>query len=249
MSAVCSRRALLGASGVLLAGCSSSPSVTPSQSPLGSPSASPPSAAATPHTGSADAESSGSTGDTTTAAPATPTGRDGLVAALRAGGVALYLRHPATDRGGVDDARAPRSQQRLLSPEGQQQARDLGAALRAHSVTAGRILTSPSWRCRDAATIAFGRGEVDWGIQALLQDTATRDERADYARDLLSRSIPRGQVLVLIGHSSNISAATGERVAEGAGVVTRPDGRGSYAAIGTLTPADWAALAEPTSNG
>ena len=143
------------------------------------------------------------------AAEPTASGCEDLIAALRAAGVALYLRHPATDRGGVDDAHAPREQQRLLSAEGERQARDWGATFEHHGITAGRVLTSPSWRCRDAADLAFGRHEVDWGIQALLQDTGTRPEREAYARDLLAEPVPEGQVLVLVGHSSNIAAATG----------------------------------------
>lgn len=50
-----------------------------------------------------------------------------------------------------------------------------------------------------------------------------------------------GEVLVLIGHSSNISALSGVSLAEGAGVVLRP-GSGGPTVLGTLTPADWAEL-------
>lgn len=154
----------------------------------------------------------------------------------------LYLRHPATDRGGVDDAHAPREEQRLLSADGERQARDLGAAFTRQGIVAGRVLTSPSYRCRDAADLAFGRHEVDWGIQSLLQDTDTRPEREQYARDLLAQPMPAGEVLVLIGHSSNIAAATGANLAEGAGVVVTPSPDGPVV-LGTLTPSDWADLA------
>lgn len=78
-----------------------------------------------------------------TAAP-TASERDALVEQLRAGGVALYLRHPATDRGGIDDAHAPREEQRLLSTDGEKQARDLGATFTRQGIVAGRVLTSPS---------------------------------------------------------------------------------------------------------
>lgn len=156
-------------------------------------------------------------GPAPTASEPTASGPEDLIAALRAGAVVLYLRHPATDRGGVDDAHAPREQQRLLSAQGEQQARDWGATFAREGITAGRVLTSPSWRCRDAADLAFGRHEVDWGIQALLQDTDTRPEREAYARDLLAEPVPEGQVLVLVGHSSNIAAATGRACPRAAG--------------------------------
>ncbi|WP_106849844.1 histidine phosphatase family protein [Blastococcus sp. Marseille-P5729] len=68
----------------------------------------------------------------------------------------------------------PREQQRLLSAEGEQQAANLGAAFTAHAITAGELLTSPFWRCQDAATIAFGRGEVDDQLMGLLSDDAGR---------------------------------------------------------------------------
>ncbi|WP_203568369.1 histidine phosphatase family protein [Aestuariimicrobium ganziense] len=175
-----------------------------------------------------------------TSAPSAST--PSLQAALRAGGVTLYLRHPATDRGGVDDAHSPREQQRLLSPEGEQQARDLGGAFERLGATPGRVLTSPSWRCRDAATLAFGRGEVDWGLQALLQDTDTRPERERYGAAMVATVVPDGQVTVLIGHSSNIVAATGVSLPEGGGVLVRGDGERAQV-LGALTPTDWAVWA------
>lgn len=215
------RRAVLLGGVALLAGCAAprTSSPTPSAPPAATPNPAPTPSATAP----AASE------------------RDELVAALRTGGVALYLRHPATDRGGVDDARAPREQQRLLSAEGEQQARDLGAAFSAQHINPGRVLTSPSWRCRDAAELAFGRHEVDWGIQALLQDTDSRSEREQYARDLLAQPVPAGEALVLVGHSSNISAVSGVSLPEGAGVVLRPAPDGPTV-LGTLTPTDWAEL-------
>lgn len=83
---------------------------------------------------------------------------------------------------------------------------------------------------------------MDWGIQALLQDTDTRGEREAYARDLLAQPVPAGEVLVLIGHSSNIVAATGVNLVQGAGVVVTPGPDGPVV-LGTLTPSDWADLA------
>ena len=85
-----------------------------------------------------------------------PAGLRGQAEALTAGGVVLYLRHPATTRGGTDSPDWPRERQRLLSAEGEQQARDLGAAFQAHGWTVHEVLSSPSWRCRDAAQIAIG---------------------------------------------------------------------------------------------
>lgn len=167
------------------------------------------------------------------------------VEALTAGGVVLYLRHPATARGGVDSPDWPREQQRLLSAEGEQQARDLGAAFRAHGWTVHEVLSSPSYRCRDAADLAFGSHKVEPLLTGLLSESGEgEDELREHSHQLVRTAVPAGRVLVAIGHSSNIRAATGANLGKGDGVITRLDATGEVQVIGTLDARQWPELAQ-----
>lgn len=115
------------------------------------------------------------------------------VEALTAGGVVLYLRHPATARGGVDSPDWPREQQRLLSAEGEQQARDLGAAFRAHGWTVHEVLSSPSYRCRDAADLAFGSHKVEPLLTGLLSESGEgEDELREHSTSWSARPCQLG---------------------------------------------------------
>lgn len=163
--------------------------------------------------------------------------------ALAAGGVLLYLRHPATDKGGTDSPDDPRDKQRNLSAEGIQQAKDWGAAVTAQEWSVGEVLSSPSWRCQDAAKLAFGQYQVENGLIGILSTSRHGSEasRRDYSAALMRQTVPAGTVRVAVGHSSNISSATGESVGEGGGVVVRPGGSG-FEVVGVLDADDWAQL-------
>ena len=63
--------------------------------------------------------------------PAGPLTGDALVEALQAGGLVVYLRHAATDDAPDGLPTDPCSRQRGLTEAGRQQARDIGAAVRA----------------------------------------------------------------------------------------------------------------------
>lgn len=169
-----------------------------------------------------------------------------LLEAMQAGGVVLYLRHPATDRGGTDSAALPREQQRLLSALGEQQAAELGQSFTRHGIGTEDVLTSPLWRCQDAARIAFGDYRVEPLLEGLLAEVSgnTDEARINFSLELLRKAVPDGQVRVLVGHTSNILQTTGVRIEEASGVLVRPDGQSSFTVLGTLTAADWAAWAK-----
>ncbi|MGX9963036.1 histidine phosphatase family protein [Roseomonas sp. F4] len=127
-----------------------------------------------------------------------------LLAALRAGGVVVVLRHGITDRGQADTGRLDdRAGQRNLSEAGRAQSRRLGQSFAALGLRLGEVLTSPVFRARDTAELAFG-------ARALVEPRLTAD---DYTPDpaLLARNIAwlrtrSGQpsapdaVDVLVGH-------------------------------------------------
>ena len=85
-----------------------------------------------------------------------------LLAALRGGGFVLYFRHADTDwkqndtRGmNLEDCAA----QRNLSDRGRENARAIGAAIRALAIPIGSVLASPLCRTVETAMLAFGVAE------------------------------------------------------------------------------------------
>ena len=169
-----------------------------------------------------------------------------LLDALRRGGTVVYFRHGATDKGGVDRIEWPRNRQRLLSAEGEAQARAVGEVFARHGLVAGEVETSPFARCHDFAEIAFGRVQDDPLLLGLLSEDTDRQARIDHSLARLRAPVAMKENRILVGHSSNIRATTGASLAEGAAVITRRnEGHAQgFVVPGVLTPEDWQALAE-----
>ena len=179
---------------------------------------------------------------------AQPTAADpsALLKVLRAGGLVVYFRHGATHQGGVDRADWPRSRQRLLSAEGEAQARTVGEVVKRHRLGVAEVLASPMARCHDFARIAFGRVRDDALLLGLLTEDSGRQARIDHSLALLRQAVPAGQNRILVGHSSNIQSSTGVFPPEGGAVLARPDSGADkgFTVLGELRPGDWAALAK-----
>jgi phosphohistidine phosphatase SixA len=91
------------------------------------------------------------------AAPITAEAAAPLIAALREGGLTVYMRHAITDRAQIDTGRlGDRAGQRNLSAAGRAQATRLGQAIRALGIPIGTVLASPVFRAADTAELAFG---------------------------------------------------------------------------------------------
>ena len=162
-----------------------------------------------------------------------------LTAALLDGGHVVYFRHAATTWSGVDRIEWPRERQRLLSAEGVAQAEAIGAAFQGAGVPVGAVLASPFARCADHARIAFGRAEERMELIGLLSDDAGQDERTAFLRRLVATPPAQGTNRVIVSHRSNIAAVADVALAEGEGVVLRPDGAGGFAVVGTAMPEEW----------
>ena len=148
---------------------------------------------------------------------------------LRAGGLAILMRHASTEAGlgdpkgfRLDDCRT----QRNLSPAGVEEARRVGARLREERVPIERVYTSPWCRCRDTAQAAFGAAE-DWEPLSSFFDFPDRErELTQRVRARIAgygRKPPRGNV-VMVTHNVNIAALSRHSVATGEMVLMRPDG-------------------------
>lgn len=173
-----------------------------------------------------------------------------LLEQLKTGGLVIYFRHGATTWNGVDRIEWPRQRQRLLSAEGEAQSRAVGAVFKRHRLPVGEVLASPFARCRDMAEIAFGRVEERRELLGLLSEESGRQQRIDYSLALLRQPVSEDANRIVIGHSSNIQETTEINLPEGGAVIVRPDPGGAdvgFQVLGTLRPADWAALATAES--
>jgi phosphohistidine phosphatase SixA len=141
-----------------------------------------------------------------------------LVAALRAGGVVVVMRHGITDRSQVDTGDLSRREgQRNLNEAGRAQSQRTGRAIAALGIPLGQVLASPVFRARDTAELAFG-------ARAVVEPNLTAD---DYTPDftlLRSRiawlgartgtpSAP-GATDVLVGHIVPLGMVIGRGLAQ-----------------------------------
>jgi broad specificity phosphatase PhoE len=162
-----------------------------------------------------------------------------LWARLRHGGNVILVRHASTGSG-VGDPTGFRigdcATQRNLSDAGREEARRLGERLRAERVPISQVYTSPWCRCRETATIAFGRAE-EWPPLSSVFDMPERDreftERVMKRIGTYSSRDMRGNV-VMVTHNVNIASLTKLSVAPGEIVVVRPDGCCGLRVVGRL---------------
>ena len=125
--------------------------------------------------------------------------------------------------------------QRNLSAAGREEAERWGNALRARGVRVEGVLSSAWCRCRDTAALAFGRHEVWAPLNSFFSDRRTEAEQTRAVRERVA-AWRSADVLVLVTHQVNITAATGLTVASGSGVVVRP-APGGLEVVGELPPA------------
>ncbi len=96
--------------------------------------------------------------------------------------------------------------QRNLSDRGRDQARSIGAAMRAAGVSVDRILTSKWCRCVETADL-LGLGAVteEPAINSFFADRSTAEAQTAATRDLLA-ALPSDQTAMLVTHQVNITA-------------------------------------------
>ena len=149
-----------------------------------------------------------------TPAPATA---DPRFARLSEPGVVAVMRH-AHAPGASDSARFALDDcttQRNLGAHGREQARQIGAAIRAAGVTVDRVLTSQWCRCRDTALLLdVGPVEDLPALNSFFRHPDHADRQTAELRQFLSGLPPR-ETVVLVTHYVNIMALTGQAVASG----------------------------------
>ena len=170
-----------------------------------------------------------------------PFGRaeEDLWAQLRRGGLVIFIRHASTVAGLGDPPGFSLEKcetQRNLSEAGREEARRIGERLRRERVPVARVYTSPWCRCRETATLAFGRAD-DWEPLSSFFDFPDREP--DYTERVKQRiaSLDRrraGGNTVMVTHNVNIAALTRLSVAPGELVVARAQGCCNVRTLGRL---------------
>ena len=176
-----------------------------------------------------------------------------LIAALRAGGNVIVLRHGATNPDQADTNPLDpkdRTHQRQLNDNGRAAAKAMGEALRALKVPVGQVVTSVFYRAVETGTL-LGLGEVtstpDISEGGLVVSPNENNRRAAALKKLAATAPAAGSNVILVTHKPNIMDAFGKDwfdVREGEASVFRPDGKGGFTLVGRVLAADWPRLAK-----
>ena len=164
------------------------------------------------------------------------------VDALRRGGYILYFRHAATDMTKNDAAMKSFEDcpsQRNLVDRGRDDARTIGAAIKALGISIGKVRASPYCRGVETAELAFARAEKTAEVRG---DPAQANDPARYAalRKLLSERPAPGTNDVIVSHGNSFHAVAGPPyLAEGEAAVVLPTGDG-FRVIARIKVEDWA---------
>lgn len=178
------------------------------------------------------------------AAPAKELVAAEIVQALRSGGLILYFRHTSTDFSQNDaNSRGPEdcANQRNLTDRGRDEARRIGAAIKAIGVPVGTVLASPTCRTVETARLIFGRAEPTTSVRSRNTDPndATRFEPL---KQLFQTTVPPRTVLGIVSHGNPFFAVAGAPyLAEGEGALLRPTGS-DWEIVARLRLAQWEKL-------
>jgi broad specificity phosphatase PhoE len=160
---------------------------------------------------------------------------EAIWALLKSGGQVVIMRHAATVPNVPDTLGTDCSTQRNLSEAGREDARRIGAALRAHGIAVEDVRASVWCRCMDTARLAFGT-VTNWpALDSIFRDRSRGAAQTREVRELIRGH--SGGTLVLVTHQVNITALTGLYPDEGEMLVLTPRGDG-FVVAGRIKPSD-----------
>jgi phosphohistidine phosphatase SixA len=175
------------------------------------------------------------------------------IAALRAGGHVIVIRHGAThtDQADTDPLNIQdTTKQRHLNDQGRALARSIGDSMRKLKIPVGQVQTSMFHRAIETGTL-LGFGDVkplrDITEGGLVVTPTENNRRAQAMRALASTVPASGTNTVLVSHKPNIMDAFGKDwfdVREGEASIFKPNGSGGYTLVARVQAADWAKFAQ-----
>jgi phosphohistidine phosphatase SixA len=167
-----------------------------------------------------------------------PLKADQVAEAMRAGGVAILIRH-ATAPGTFDPPGFRINDcatQRNLSTEGRAEAQRIGSHLKSLGLKPGEVLTSQWCRCRDTASLAFGTAR-DWpALNSFISARESEAAQVAEVRARIARIKPGEAPLVLVTHQVMVTAISGIYPQSGEAVVVAPERTGGIRVIGSVKP-------------
>ena len=170
-----------------------------------------------------------------------------LVAALREGGLVIYLRHAATETDYADQVTADPAScatQRVLSEPGWHQARSIGLAIANLDIPVGDVVSSQYCRAWQTADLAFGRYTKTDALNFLPAEDYTPEQTAlmrGRVLPILMAPVPQGENRVVVGHDDPFEAVTGiYPEPQGVAFVLRPTADG-VTVLGRIAPDQWPA--------
>jgi hypothetical protein len=166
-----------------------------------------------------------------------PVAPAGILDSLRHGGYVIACRHAAThhdqsDKGGTYSAR---ELQRNLSPQGEEQAKNIGAVIRKLGIPIGEVRSNPMYRNFETAEYAFGKAVRDSGLTSGLG-----------LRRFLLAPVPRGANRAVVVRQGSIYDAFNEYgvkdTDEGDCFIVQRVDSASFRALARLRAQDWGIL-------
>ncbi len=163
-------------------------------------------------------------------------GEPALWQAMEAGGHAILLRHALAPGTGdpTDFELRDCATQRNLSDVGRDQARRIGARLRASKLTLAGVFSSQWCRCLETARL-LGLGPVTElpALNSFFRQSQYRERQTRDLRDWLAAHALRHPP-VLVTHQVNITALTGVYPSSGEMVIVKIDDEGAVTVAGTV---------------
>jgi phosphohistidine phosphatase SixA len=176
-----------------------------------------------------------------------------ILAALRAGGYVLVMRHASSPMqlpAPADAAPGNVTLERQLDERGRSTARAMGEALKALHIPIGPILSSPAYRALETVRLAA------LGTARPVEQLATREEgmgqagedapRLDWLRKQAALPPPAGSNTLIVTHAPNIMGAFAGSVdglADGETLVFRPLRGGGSLLLARVKIEEWPRLA------
>lgn len=168
-----------------------------------------------------------------------------LLAELRRGGYVLYFRHTSTDFAQNDSkSRAfdDCTNQRNLTDQGRNEARAIGAAVRALKIPIGKAIASPLCRTMETARLAFNQAEASLDVRGGPLPAADPNRYAALKK-LFATPQPRGANLVIASHGNPFYGVAGPPyLAEGEAAVVRGLGKEQFEIVARIRHDGWSAL-------
>ena len=179
---------------------------------------------------------------------------------LRRGGYVIYLRHTRTNKDWGDQVSptlnlADCNTQRRLSPDGKQEAVEIGRGVKAARIPVGDVISSDYCRAYNTAKLAFGKYTKNSKLNFLPCVECTPQDYKKYAQrvsPLLSAKPASGTNTFLVGHDDPFQGVTMPVVPPdgiypdpmGVSYVVKPMGNGKFELVAKLLPTQWAALSQ-----